>query len=494
MSSGPLVSLVLPVKNGMPYLPEAVWSVAAQTYRHFELIVQDGVSVDGTLEFLRTIKGIPKIDVVSSADSSSAEGFSRALARCNGEIVGTIGADDVLEEDALEWAVTFFGEHPDVAAVYGATKMIDQDGNTTSVYTPASFDLLRVMSCEVVPPLAASFFSRRVCGDELRFDAGAAHCDFDLWLRLGHLPIVATPQHVARVRIHAGSNTCRLENYDWYCRDKIAIVQRHLARYGSNPLTEAVLRHAAAGIFLWGADSILNLGPDADLCRRLLAEVSALAPGSARLRELERRLAAAEGERSSRTTQHSPGGTAGGIAAHAHGGGGGPLRRATTATCVSRDDGWAAQRLEAAQRHVDGGDWNAAAEALNQALDRDPLLAQGHYLLGCVELRRGRVATAVAALREASRLMPDAADVQNAFGVALLAAGSAPEAEAAFQTALALAADRADIWANLAELYQRQGRRARAAAAYARAAALAPEDTEVREALERVQESAVVVS
>lgn len=493
MSAEPLVSLVLPVKNGMPYLPEAVWSVAAQTYRRFELVVQDGCSTDGTREFLATVRGIPRMHVVSEPDSSSPEGFSRALARCNGEIIGTIGADDVLEEDALEWAVTFFGEHPDVAAVYGATKMIDEDGNTTSIYTPASFDLLRVMSCEVVPPLAASFFSRRVCGDELRFDGSVGHVDFELWLRLGHLPIVATPQHVARVRIHAESNTCRLENYDLYCRDKMAIAQRYLARYGSNALTEVVFRHAAAGIFLWGADSVLNLGPDADLCRRLLAEASALEPGSARLRELERRLAAAEGERSSRTTQHAPGGTAGSIAAHAHGADG-PAPRAMPTTDLDRDDAWAAQRLAAAQRHVDGGDWDAAAEALNQALDRDPLLAQGHYLLGCVELRRGRTATAVAALREATRLMPDAADVQNAYGVALLAAGGAPEAEAAFQAALALAADRADIWANLAELYQRQGRRAPAAAAYARAAALAPEDTEVREALERLQESAVVVS
>ena len=39
----------------MPYVREAIASLENQTYRNFEVIVQDGASRDGTAEFLETL-------------------------------------------------------------------------------------------------------------------------------------------------------------------------------------------------------------------------------------------------------------------------------------------------------------------------------------------------------------------------------------------------------------------------------------------------------
>ena len=125
----PRVSLVLTVKNGMPYLPEAIDSLRAQRHRDFELIVQDGGSTDGTLPYLRGISDFP-ISIVSEPDSGIGEARSRAYARCRTDLVGSIDADNLLGPDALSTAVAIFRQHPEAAAVYGAVEMINPDGST----------------------------------------------------------------------------------------------------------------------------------------------------------------------------------------------------------------------------------------------------------------------------------------------------------------------------------------------------------------------------
>ena len=51
----PAVSVLLPVRNGMPYLPAAIDSVRQQSFRDFELLVIDDGSTDGTASYLRTV-------------------------------------------------------------------------------------------------------------------------------------------------------------------------------------------------------------------------------------------------------------------------------------------------------------------------------------------------------------------------------------------------------------------------------------------------------
>ncbi|MBI4507762.1 MAG: tetratricopeptide repeat protein [Chloroflexi bacterium] len=143
--------------------------------------------------------------------------------------------------------------------------------------------------------------------------------------------------------------------------------------------------------------------------------------------------------------------------------------------------------LTLAQEHVAAGAWDAAAEALNRALDRDPLAAPAQYLLGCVELQRGRPAVALRALRQAADLAPDAADFQSALGVALHATGDDTAAEATLRRALDLDGGRADVWTNLGELCEAHRRWAEAAAAYERALALTSGDAALAEAMARVR-------
>ena len=52
----PLITVGLPVYNGLPYLPNAIDSLLCHTERDFNLLVIDDGSTDDILAFLRSIR------------------------------------------------------------------------------------------------------------------------------------------------------------------------------------------------------------------------------------------------------------------------------------------------------------------------------------------------------------------------------------------------------------------------------------------------------
>lgn len=62
MRSAPVISILTPVWNGLPYLKECVDSVLAQDFQDWEMIVGDNASDDGTSEYLKSLTD-PRIRV-----------------------------------------------------------------------------------------------------------------------------------------------------------------------------------------------------------------------------------------------------------------------------------------------------------------------------------------------------------------------------------------------------------------------------------------------
>jgi glycosyltransferase involved in cell wall biosynthesis len=288
MSASPLISIIMVVKNGMPYLPEAIASLKQQTYQNFEVIFQDAESTDGTLEFLETVEGLPILKVQSVPDGEQHP-FNRAIARCSGEIIGSLDDDNLLEPDALAMVVDFFAQNPICAVVYGAAKMIDKAGNISSIFEPAPFNRLDVMACKLVPPWAVSFFSRKVCGDDLRVDDNNWKCyDYELWLRLSLLPILKTSAVLGSTRVSEESNTCRAEAYEEMCNSKITLLERYLAQYEQTPLVQELYKQCVAGIYIWAAESMLWIPTgSADWFNFYYEKAFAIYPTSDRLKHLK---------------------------------------------------------------------------------------------------------------------------------------------------------------------------------------------------------------
>jgi glycosyltransferase involved in cell wall biosynthesis len=275
----PLISLILCVKDGMPYLPEAVASVVAQSFADYEVVVQDGSSADGSLEFLRTCADDPRFRIVSEPDAGVGDAFNRALRRCRGALVGSIDADNLLEPGALAAVVEAFRAQGDMAALYGRVRMIDAAGATLHVFDPPEFDPVALMTCELVPPFSTAFFARAVCGADLFFDPALKTCtDFDVWLRLSHQPIRKLPVVLGATRLSDKSMTCRPERYAQFCTDKLFALRRYASRRPQDPLLQAMRRHGEIGICYWAAYALFHLEGPADHYRGFREQLFALVP------------------------------------------------------------------------------------------------------------------------------------------------------------------------------------------------------------------------
>lgn len=124
------ITWLLPVKNGMPYLPETLASIEAQTYKNWEILAWDNGSTDDTVEELN--KWIPsRLSGRLVTDQPMSVGGSRAamINRCKTEFCALVDADDINLPERLEKQLTFLHTAPEVAVLGCQMYIIDANGN-----------------------------------------------------------------------------------------------------------------------------------------------------------------------------------------------------------------------------------------------------------------------------------------------------------------------------------------------------------------------------
>ncbi len=115
--------MIIPFLDAEPYIGEAIESVLAQTYEHWELILVDDGSKDGSSGVALEYASREPNRVVYLRQDPGPRGMSAArnagLAVARGRYVAFLDADDVWLEDKLEHQLEILQAHPHAAAVLG---------------------------------------------------------------------------------------------------------------------------------------------------------------------------------------------------------------------------------------------------------------------------------------------------------------------------------------------------------------------------------------
>jgi glycosyltransferase involved in cell wall biosynthesis len=236
-----MVSVILPTFNRARMVGQAIDSVLAQTYPHFELIVVDDGSTDDTPAMLRGYGD--RIRVVRRDNGGVSAARNSGIRASGGELIALLDSDDYWLPEKLAHQVDVFNRHPETTI--GQTEEIWVRNGVR--VNPRQRHLKKAgMIFEDSLPLclispSAVMLRRTLLDAAGGFDESLPACeDYDLWLRITwNHPVHLIPKALVVKRGgHADqlSRTPELDKYRIRAIEKIlrtgclTPVQRHAAQ------------------------------------------------------------------------------------------------------------------------------------------------------------------------------------------------------------------------------------------------------------------------
>jgi len=206
----PVVSVVIPAYNHAQYLGEAIQSVLTQDYPRLELIVLDDGSTDGTRDVLaKYSRHFRHFSWVSHPHMGQANTLNKGWRLAKGEILGYLGADDVLLRGAVNASVECLSANPDGVATYCDFNLIDPQSRVVRRVRTPEFDYRKMLVDVTCLPGPGAFFRRDAYQKVGLWDPSLQQMpDYEFWLRLGlHGRLQRIPMVLAGFRVHAASQS-----------------------------------------------------------------------------------------------------------------------------------------------------------------------------------------------------------------------------------------------------------------------------------------------
>lgn len=179
------VTVVIPTRNRLAYLAQALRSALAQEGVRLEVIVIDDGSEDGTYEYLQRI-GDPRLRTIRLPESRGVSiARNRGIEAARAPWVAFLDDDDLWAPEKLAFQLRAAGT---ANASWSSTGVIAFDDAASGTHHPGIADsasLVDLLGTNLIPTpssvMAATDLLRRVGG----FDPGlSVLADWDLWIRL----------------------------------------------------------------------------------------------------------------------------------------------------------------------------------------------------------------------------------------------------------------------------------------------------------------------
>ncbi|MEI7869337.1 MAG: glycosyltransferase [Candidatus Methylumidiphilus sp.] len=237
MQRPPIISVLLPVYNApVKFLQEAIESVRAQLYTHWELCIADDASTDGDMK--TCLEHYAKLDSRIRVGFRPENGHisrasNTALGMAKGEFVAMLDQDDMLPEHALYYVAKAIQEHPDAGIIYSDEDKLDEQENRFGPYFKPDWNYELFLGQNLISHLGV--YRRRLLNEIEGFRVGfEGSQDHDLALRcverLQPHQIIHIPRILYHWRMHSESTAYGIEAKPYALTAGVEAVNDHLKR------------------------------------------------------------------------------------------------------------------------------------------------------------------------------------------------------------------------------------------------------------------------
>jgi glycosyltransferase involved in cell wall biosynthesis len=210
------VSIITPSFNQVDYLESTIQSVLNQTYPHIEYFIIDGGSTDGSVEIIKSYQD-QLAGWISEPDQGQTDAINKGFAMASGDVIAWLNSDDTYESYAVEQAVAYLKDHPQVGLVYGDAHYIDKNGDVIGEFPAAQTSLDQLRRGYVHIPQQAAFFRKSLWEKVGPLDPNFFFAmDYDLWVRLAGLSDIHYIKRTwANFRLHQDAKTISADDRCW---------------------------------------------------------------------------------------------------------------------------------------------------------------------------------------------------------------------------------------------------------------------------------------
>lgn len=115
----PFISICLPTYNAIDFISETINCWLNQSYKNWELIIQDDCSTDGTWELIKCqYAQYSNIKIYQNLNNEGiGKNWNIAFEKVQGDFIVIFNADDLVVPEFLEKSLFFFEKHPEIDLV-----------------------------------------------------------------------------------------------------------------------------------------------------------------------------------------------------------------------------------------------------------------------------------------------------------------------------------------------------------------------------------------
>ena len=257
MSAVSPLTVLMSVRNGEPFIEEAVRSILDQTYGDFEFLVLDNASTDRSREIINSLDDSRIRLIALENDVGQTAALNLGLEQISSRYVARMDADDVSHPTRFEKQMGYLAKNETVALLGSWTRIIGSVGEHIVDRCPPtdSAEFQTEILFRNVFAHSSVIFSRETVESRGGYPLHARYAqDYALWLEIAlseHTAVI--PEFLVSIRKHEGQ-VGRSGLSSERVRDPILLLEdilarpdlpRHIRDLKRKVLARANLRYAA---------------------------------------------------------------------------------------------------------------------------------------------------------------------------------------------------------------------------------------------------------